>query len=284
MADLRYPNEFIYESTDWFRIGIAAYTPGSLVGSGTSTNTFPTETNYIILPMPSNIQDGNSVAYDENGLNPIAAAGLNGATALMDITLDSNFLKTGGAALNKVKEEFNNIGAGNVLDLLKKSLAAEAISVFGGNITINSLLARESGQILNPNMELLFSGVTLRTFRFSFKMTPRDNDESKNIRKIIYTLKQNMAPKNGSTFVSTPNVFNLEYKKGNQSHPFLHKFKPCFLKDMAVNYTGENTYVTYSDGTPISITMDLTFQEMFPIYDNDYGSFDDSSATQGVGF
>jgi hypothetical protein len=53
---------------------------------------------------------------------------------------------------------------------------------------------------------------------------------------------------------------------------------------MAVNYTGENTYVTYSDGTPISMTMDLTFQEMFPIYDNDYNGFDDSSATQGVGY
>ena len=303
MASLRYPAQIIADSTDWFSVKISDYVAGNLLSSGAAavpsqvtpgtTGSFATQEGgaqffaSIILPMPSNIQDGNSVSYGEDKLNSISAAALGGVGALMDLTLDSNFFKAGGDALKTVQDEFKKIGAGNVLDLLKKSLSAEALNVFGGNISIDSLLARESGQILNPNMELLFNGVTLRTFRFSFKMTPRDNDESANIRKIIFTMKKNMAAQSGGTFLGTPKVFTLEYKKGNAAHPFLHKFKPCFLKDMSVNYTGENVYATYSDGTPISMTMDLTFQEMFPVYSSDYGEFQESqnnSGTQGVGY
>jgi len=298
---LRYPNEILYQTTDWFSVGISSYVPGSLLGSSNVTvNATPQNqvtsnpetgaiiSSLIILPMPSNIQDGNSVNYSDDSLNRIAAGALNGIEALQNITLDSNFLKSTDDAFNKVQSEFTKLGAGNLLGLLKKSLSAEALSVFGGNISINSLLARESGQILNPNMELLFNGVTLRTFRFSFKMTPRDNDESNNVKNIIRTLKKNMAAKGqqGGTFLSTPNVFTLAYKKGSGDHPFLHKFKPCFLKDMSVNYTGENVYTTYSDGTPVSMTMDLTFQEMFPIYEKDYDKFSNDAPPnfRGVGF
>ena len=64
--------------------------------------------------------------------------------------------------------------------------------------------------------------------------------------------------------------------KGGSDHPFLHKFKQCFLTDMSVNYTGEGTYATYGGlpkdggGTPVSMVMDLGFKELEPIYAGDY--------------
>jgi len=291
MADLRYPATILDQTSDWFRIQAYEYNPkGQGIGistessSGLLTSGQGKHKGTVILPIPSNIQDGNSVSYGEDKLNSISAAALGGAGALMDLTLDSTFLKSGSDAFKAAKKEFETLGAENVLNLLKKSLTAEALNVFGGNITVDSLLARENGQILNQNMELLFNGVTLRTFRFSFKMTPRDNTESDNIKYIIRFLKENMAARTGSsnTFLETPRIFDLSYRKGRDKHPFLHSFKPCFLKDMSVNYTGENTYVTYSDGTPISLIMDLTFQEAEPIYANDYDSF--ATGTKGVGY
>ena len=137
------------------------------------------------------------------------------------------------------------------------------------------MLAREEGQILNPNMELLFNGPTLRNFRFSFKMTPRSQKEAEQCKLIIRTFKMNMAPKvtsgeGASLFLSTPNVFELRYKTGYRNHPFLHKFKQCFLTDISVNYTAEGVYATYENREPISMTMDLTFKELEPIYDIDY--------------
>ena len=63
--------------------------------------------------------------------------------------------------------------------------------------------------------------------------------------------------------------------------PFLHKFKQCFLTDISVNYTAEGVYATYENKEPISMTMDLTFKELEPIYDIDY---DTRPGTEAVGY
>ena len=96
-----------------------------------------------------------------------------------------------------------------------------------------------------------------------------------------------MAPKvsDGNVFLETPNVFELRYKKGSDTQPFLHKFKQCALSDISVNYTGENVYATYNDGTPISTIMTLNFTELAPIYQDDYGTNNDFDADRdGVGY
>ena len=285
MTTYRYPYVGITSTqTDYFEIQIyTSAVDNSLTGVapvGTSVGT-------IILPMPSNIQDGNSVAYGEETLSNFTAKGVELSTNMMK-TDPGAAIRNEQGSLDKLKEGLNaalelaeNKGLKNII---LKSLAAEAVSIFGGNVSINSLLARESGQIINPNMELLFSGVTLRTFRYSFKMSPRNSTERDQIRGIIRTLKQSMSPGQSggdNDFLSVPNIFQPKFMKGAGLHPFLHRFKTCFLKDMSVNYTAENTYATYGDGTPISMTMDLTFQEREPIYASDYAAGDGVGA---VGF
>ena len=161
---------------------------------------------------------------------------------------------------------------GNAQDLITRKLAADAVNIFGGNVTLEQIMARQTGEIFNPNMELLFNGPTLRAFKFQFKMMPRNRDESDQVKRIIRTFKKNMAPKTSQSrlFLNTPNIFELRYRQGESEHKFLHKFKQCVLQDLAVNYTGEGNYATYDDGTPISMVMDLTFKELEPIYDIDY--------------
>jgi len=135
-------------------------------------------------------------------------------------------------------------------------------------------LAREGGQVFNPNMELLFNGPSLRNFNFTFKMMPRSASEAEEIKQIIRFFKRGMAPKAGSgnLFLKTPNVFELRYRQGNGEHQFLHRFKQCFLENISVNYTSEGVYSTYDDGTPVSMEMTLAFKELAPIYDIDYDS------------
>jgi hypothetical protein len=155
-------------------------------------------------------------------------------------------------------------------------------------LTRDAVFARQSGEILNQNMELLFNGVNLRSFKFSFKLTPRGPKEAEQVKLIINAFKRAMAPKLGADqafFLKTPDVFNLTYKKGNQKHPFLHTFKQCALTDMSVNYTGEGVYATYGGttpqggGTPVSMVLELGFKELEPIYDTDYKDSD-----VGVGY
>jgi len=143
----------------------------------------------------------------------------------------------------------------------------------GGSLTRDAVFARTHGEILNQNVELLFNGVTLRSFKFSFKFTPRGPKEAQQVGLIINTFKRNMAAKVGqdANFLGTPNVFELTYKRGASSHPFLHSFKQCVLTDMSVNYTGEGTYAVYDDSTPVSMVLELGFKELEPIYSEDYG-------------
>ena len=68
--------------------------------------------------------------------------------------------------------------------------------------------------------------------------------------------------------------------KGGDAHPFLNAFKACALSNMTVNYSASGTYATYDDGTPVHMNMSLKFQELNPIYAEDYG--DDS--LKGVGY
>ena len=179
-------------------------------------------------------------------------------------------------AASNLKQALRDSGLsfGSARELITKSLAGRALSIFGGNVSIQNLVARSQGQIFNPNMELLFNSPSLRNFNFSFKMTPRSADEGEEIKTIIKFFKRGMAPKAGEKglFLNTPNVFELRYRQGNGEHQFLHRFKQCFMTDISVNYTGEGVYATYNNGTPVSMIMNLSFKEVAPIYDIDYDS------------
>jgi len=250
----------------------------------------------IYLPIPSNIQDGNSVKYTEGSLDGLTAKALGIAINAFNQGKDNQVI--GKIISDALKSTTNALVSPEVQRYFLDTLASQAANVAGGNLTASQLLSRQSGNIINPNMELLFDGVTLRSFKFSFKMTPRNGKEAKEIKDIIRLLKRTMSPGLGGTvgpdntkvsndfYLNTPNLYQLSYKRGPDPHPFLHKFKPCFLTDMSVNYTGEGTYAVYGDsadgggGTPVSMIMDLGFKEVEPIYSQDYNDETDI----GVGY
>ena len=321
---LRYPYEALTERTDYLQIDINQYESArersgnqeNLIGRvgtrrlstrGRRPNGLTTKSlvnkGTILLQIPSQVQDGNSVSYGDSKMNTIVGAALQGTT---DVTTEiaGALTKTGGGgvfdrieaagsgalgAMGKALES-SNIDVKSARQLFNANIATGVVGAFGGNVTVNQLLARQSGQIFNPNMELLFNGPTLRTFRFSFKMTPRSPEEAEQCKLIIRTFKMNMAPKvtsgrgGQSLFLNTPNVFELRYKSGIANHPFLHRFKQCFLTDISVNYTGEGVYATYENREPVSMIMDLTFKELEPIYDQDYFDAVGLDADSTVGY
>ena len=285
---LRYPVAEIHDTTDYLQIKVVRYKTipvnsgekNKIVGAPGSRRNSNKEESLatIFLPIPSAIQDRNSVSYQNSNINAIAGTAIGGIKSVMEageISLQGfNNVKT--EIKDAVVNTFGAAGGGErILDLFTKSLASQALGVFGGNVSVDQLLARGEGIVFNPNMELLFNGPSLRSFAFSFQMTPRSQTESDAVKSIIRTFKKNMAPQvttegSGSLFLKTPNVFELTYKQGNQPHSFLHQFKQCFLENVSVNYTGAGTYATYGDGTPVSIIMNLQFKEIEPIYDIDY--------------
>ena len=322
---LRYPLEAMTEHTDYLQIDIERYVPigSNYINAPGDDNRYVTGNNFtnragrrsaqglstkplvndgtILLPIPSNLQDTNNVKYDASSLNGLQAVGASAVTELVGDfgprmgelfdgakrgQLMTDFMAAG---MNKMKDVVSGVGnPGVALEFFNQQLAASALSLFGQQITANQLFQRANGELINPHMELLFGGPTLRNFRFAFRLAPRNEREAEQVRLIIRAFKRNMAPKSqggtigsGSFFLKTPNVFKLRYRSGRKNHPFLNKFKQCFMTDMQTTYTGEGVYSTYEDGTPVSMTLDVAFKEIQPIYDVDY---DNNPGTEAVGY
>tara|TARA_B100002019_G_C21247051_1_gene588951 strand:+ start:137 stop:1234 length:1098 start_codon:yes stop_codon:yes gene_type:complete len=238
----------------------------------------------IFLPIPRQVGDVTSINWgDGSSLNALEAFGLQFGRQFLDDPGNAfNFLQN---TLATQAAEFNTAGT---QDIFKSAISGAAVQAVGGNVTPSSIVARATGQIFNPNLELLFSGVNLRAFPFEFEFFPRDADESKKVLEIIRCFKYYAAPQLGSeegfagAFISSPDVFQLTYMSGKgKPHPFLNNFMPMALVETKVNYSGSGTFATFHDGTPTHIKLSLTFKELNPVYREDY---DEGIGKNGVGY
>ena len=285
----RYPLKNIDKSDDYLQIESYEYVPLTLNLSQTtfaqrSSDDVVAEGGYgaknikgtVILPIPEGIQDSNIASWGSGDMGPLQGAVLG---AGMDVVSGGNLVTS---AKNAVENLFKKAtGASQTATgqtTIQAFFASQAANALLGGSDFNQNLSRATGAVFNSNTELLFSGVTLRSgFSFSFDLVPRSKKESDEIKDIIRFFKSESAAQKGAAsdgaaglFLKSPSVFRLRYMSGGKPHPFLNQFKICALNAMSVNYTASGTYATYSDATPVHMQMTLTFQELTPIYREDY--------------
>ena len=226
----------------------------------------------VFLPIPNGITDTTGASWGEGTITPVQAA-------LAQVAMQGIGKGLEGAA-GAAKDQIDKI-AGNSADVktaLQTTLAGDAAGVQG-------LLTRTTGAILNPNLELLFQKPTLRPFDFTFKMSARNKNEADEIIRIIRFFKQGMAPIRSASnlFIKSPHTFKIRYIHDGGDHPFLNRFKECALKNMTVNYTPEGNYATFRDGKMISYQITMSFQELEPVFNDDYGNSQNAPDTE-LGF
>ncbi len=262
---------------------------GSAINSANIKNN-PLENNvgFIFLPIPDNVQDTNQTNWRSSDINSLQMDGLRFGSKIVDaFTPGGGGLEGAGNAFNQLLAKYKGaITDQSIIDNLERVMLGNAVNTIGGNLDAQDLISRETGQILNPNMELLFKSIQLQNFTFSFKFTPRSAAEGEAVKAIIRTFKRRMSPKSTATtqggaglFISAPDVFKLQFMKGGVKHPFLPTYKICALTNIQVQYTGGGSYATYYDGTPVNVSMTLNFTELSPVYAEDY-----TDDIEGVGF
>ena len=249
----------------------------------------------VLLPMPK-VSDSNGAEWGKSDLNVfgIAAGGL-ASDVLGDLdegkpfgsnTLDS-LLKSiqgeedlGSEDVGLVNRLRANIikGQKNLGNTATAGLAigAQELSKLAGiNLSADEFLARATGEILNPNAELLFQGPVLRDFGFKFLMIARSEDEAEEIRKIIKFFKVGAAPvfSDGPALLGTPNVFQLEYKAGKRRLNTVNRFNEMALRTITVDYAPDGFWSAYQDSHPVAVVMSLQFSELRPLYrvDHEFG-------------
>ena len=295
--DLSYPEGLGSNRQDRVRFE-QIYSSGRKIGAGINLESqiFQRSTKRITgsvtLPIVTGIEDTNQVDWQGASLNPLQAVGASGALDIFQKARDTKglgdaFRDAAGAtqeAIGRMRKPGSTIGS-DINTAINVYLAQKAVGAQG-------LLSRTTGAILNPNLEMLFNGPTLRQFPFSFKLSARDADEADQIRKIIRFFKQGMSVKTSSSnvFLKSPNIFRISYQTFNTDgneirHPSLNIIKDCALLSCNVQYTPDGTYMTYDDPfrTMTSYQLTLAFGELDPIFDDDYTELDDNN-DQVIGY
>ena len=255
----------------------------------------------VRLPMPNALQDSNNVNWGSDEMNALEAAALNAVQPkLGDLAKNlaggtvgglTSFLGGGGIGEGikggVATQVLGGMASKLTLDefgesVLPTEAVAQILGAAGIETSAEAILARKEGIVPNSNLELLFSGPTLRQFGFVYKLSPRSESEATIVNQILRFFKQGMAARKQSSaagglnggrsyFLGTPNVFRLQYRTSdNEAIKGINRIKTCALTGTSVNYTPEGAFASYEKGQPVSILLSLNFQELEPIYDTDY--------------
>ena len=273
-----YPLDLGLSGQDVLKFTMLKYVPSDInmgggflgVDTGVRNEDFETLGNReilgtVVLPIPGGISDNNTVSWGSQNMNPAEVAAAQFALNTIMGGLDGATL----AAKNLVDAVTGNTG-----DIKTATGAVIAGAAAGVG---QQLITRTTGAVINPSMELLFSGPALRQFQFKFTFTAREREESKEVARIIRFFKQGSAVQRTASnlFLKSPHTFKLQYLFRGPSggdNPFMGKIKECACTGVSVNYTPQNNYATFSDGAMTSYELSLNFSELEPVYNDEYGS------------
>ena len=264
----RYPLNKDRKKFDFLQVTAKKYKPNSFAGAEgmvqDADDRNMASVGSVYLPMQPGLAESSNVNWGGETLNALEAAAANIAGSTVK-GASKGLVEAGKQLRDSSGDAFNSLlGKGGIT-------GDDVAAFFAGEAVGKNVFTRTTGKIMNPNLELLFSGPALRTFNYNYQFTPREDREAKEIRSIIKFFKKNMAPiRKGKLFLESPNVFKLKYifKNGGQ-HPFLNKIKLCALQSFNVQYTPDGSYMTYDDGSMTSYTASMTFQELNPVYSDE---------------
>ena len=272
-----YPLDLGVTGQDVLKFTMVKYVPSDIdMKSGFGINTDERNSGEreilgtVILPIPGGISDNNQVSWGSQSMNNIEVAAAQFAL---------NTISAGREGAELATENIVAAVGGSNNDLktaVGVAIAGQAAGVGG------QLLTRTTGAVFNPNMELLFSGPSLRQFSFKFTFTARQSEESKEIVKILRFFKQGSAVQRSESnlFLKSPHTFKIQYLyrgPAGGENPFMGKIKECACTGVNVNYTPQNNYSTFSDGAMTSYEMSLNFSELEPVFNDEYANDGDTS-------
>ena len=176
-----------------------------------------------------------------------------------------------------------NVTGGSLLDVATTELGQAATTVFSARAgSVKQAIERASGRILNPHKAVIYQGPGgFRTFSYSFSMTPKNANESDQIKGIVIFFKKSMHPGVGGTggdinsisshTLTYPDEFEIKYFVNGRENDSLFRIKPCFLESFSVDYTTSSLPVFIKDGQPQTTNISLTFKETQLLTKKDVG-------------
>ena len=223
-----------------------------------------TSRNSIILYMPEDISTGYRASWSGKKFSNIAAQALKTAGS-------ENLIQGVSNALEGARDTFEKLVPNTANKVIRETIS----SITGESIGTDDVFGSTRGVILNPNVELLFSGHDLRNFTLKYKLVPRNEPEATDIKKIINTFRAAMLPNFADgdeitfqssksvsqNFIKVPNVCKVSFMTGGNLNSNVPQYKMCAMTQVDVNYTPDGTYATLEDGSMVAYELTVSFQE-----------------------
>ena len=272
---LKYPSELNEGQVDYM-----LFTPHKY-RSNISGQSGPQTDSSVVLYMPNSTPS----TQNTNSWGEFTAAGPLGLAKKNSMGIIGDFAEGLEGAINgndttqaieDIKQKAEAIGS-----KLPGSAKQIALQTLGGRMgfTPNQILTITKGEVYNPNVELTYNSPAMRKFTFSFQFIPKSSQETQMIQRIIKTFKRRASPKDANGMFEVPDVWEVKYMSNGKMSKHMNEFKRMACVDVAVQANvSSNMHVSFSDGMPISTTLNLTFQEIDIITRNDH---DESQSLQG---
>ena len=211
----------------------------------------------IALYMPASVNAKYNMQFEEQEIGVMSEA-IRGVIKQ---------IQAGAAVGAALGSQANNLGTA------AKQMGLKALdSILPG---AKDLVAIERGTIIAPRMEVMFQGISKRSFEFQFTMIPKNRSESYEIYNIVKEFKRAMTPSfrmNGSVReLSFPDQFQIAYMHIGKDNTFLNKIGRCYLESADVTYGGDN-FITHepidggafgpSGAPPSKVVLSLAFKEI----------------------
>lgn len=212
-------------------------------------STTENSTGTIAFPIPtSGVVDKTGISYNATELGVLGAT-----TASSAGVVAGAFSGAGNTEGRKLDYE------GIIKDLFSGGAAFARESIPG---QFGDALSVGLGNIANPHIALLFKGMQLKTFSFTWKFAPRTQAESDTLKTIIKDIRKKIHPKytqaGNNFFLNFPDEVDLYYAG---SGDYLHYFKRAAVTDMEVNYQPDGTAFMANGGAPAFVEITMSFQE-----------------------
>ncbi len=251
--DIIFPNDLIQTDRDFYiSMKFMRYEKRSI-----NTSPFLRAEGGIRLPLPESLRDNSAVSYGQPSLGPAVGAALEELTRERPNEATESGFETvigrlGGAALGGAQ------GAG-----------AQALQNAAPGVTAGA--SAYFGLAVNPYQTVLFEKPQFKRHSFNWRLLPKTEKESDDVRNIIRTLQYHMHPgvsANVGLFFSFPSRVIISLYPASD---FLYRFKPCVLESVNVNYAaGSSPSFFKRTNAPTAISISISLLEIEYWTNNDF--------------
>ncbi len=226
----------------------------------------------IILPIPElpNMVSQQKYGQIDGAFNNALATGLGTAYNQIDQSLTNGGTQNMdiGAIAAQLRAQLSDQG-GPVVRELAGRVAGSLVGINSG--MFQSLAA---GEISNPNIELLYSGPTLRSYSFNWTFAPKSREEAQTAYEIVRSLKQAHLPEGasgGGGMLRVPKYFTMKvYVKGKETK-FYQKYFPFFIEAISVKQNSAGSgHITLPNGSPAISSMSIVAKEIKTLVAEDF--------------